>query len=57
MPMYPAPVAFGLNHIQAIAFPVIAVVYNTALTTHIIAMSRTRRVETVILAEGIKTHI
>ena len=43
-------VTFGQNDIPAPAFAVNAVVYSTALTTHIIAISRARP---VIVAEGI----
>ncbi len=38
--MYPGLVALGENDIQAPAYAVNAVVYSTALTTHISAMSQ-----------------
>ena len=44
-PHTPARVTFGQSDIQAPAFPVNAVMYSTALTTHISAMSRARHVE------------
>ena len=51
--MNPGLVTFGQSDIQAPAFPVNAVVYATALTAHVIAVSRARHVEPVILAEEI----
>ena len=45
-------VTFGQTDIQAPAFPVNTAVYSTVLTAHIIAMSRERHVEAVIVAEG-----
>ena len=49
----PAPATFGQNDIQAPAFAVNAVVCSTAFAMNIIAVSRARRVQPVILAEGI----
>ena len=39
MRVYPVPVAFAQNDIQAPAFPVNALMDSTVLTTHIIAVS------------------
>ncbi len=49
----PAPVTFGHNDIPSACLSVNAVACNTALPTHIIAMSGARHVQRVIVAEGI----
>ena len=53
MPMhtYPGTGNICQNNIQAPAFAVNAVLYSTALTTHIVAVRPARRVEPVILDE------
>ncbi len=52
-----ALVTFAQNRIQAPAFLVNTLVRRTAPTTHISTMSRAERVEPVMLAEGIWTHV
>ena len=45
----PAPLTFTHNHIEVLAFPVDAVVYSTALTMNIIAISWAPHFERVIV--------
>ena len=52
-----APLTFAHSRIQTSAFPVNVVVYSSALTARILAMSWARRVQPAILALAIQTCI